>query len=379
MIARAIVEGGLNAAEAAERFGVTRQWAATLARRWRAGGDAAVEPRSRRPLNSPNAASRVVRDQILSLRAQLLVDGLDAGAESIRDRLVSTGQLPPSTSTIWRILRAAGTVTPQPQKRPKSSIRRFQAAQPNETWQSDMTHWALADGSAVELLSWLDDCSRFLVRITAHARVTAPIVTENFLAAAEEHGLPASVLTDNGLIFTTRYAAGSGGPNHFEHVLADLNIRQKNGRPNHPQTQGKIERFHQTLKRWLGARDGAADLHELTAQLSDFQRIYNTERPHRALGRVTPERAYSSLPKAIPTPTGHTHARVRHDIVDGGGTVTLRWAGRLRHLGIGRSHKGTAVTILTHGTAAIVTDRHGQILAEFTLKPEHDYHRKNPQ
>jgi transposase InsO family protein len=304
---------------------------------------------------------------------------MDAGAESIHDRLTREGLSAPAASTIWRILKAANTVTPQPQKRPKSSIRRFQAAQPNECWQSDMTHWHLADSIGIEILSFLDDHARYLLRITCHPVVTAPTVTAEFLAAAGEHGNPASVLTDNGLIFTTRFAAGTGGPNHFEHVLADLGIQQKNGHPGHPQTQGKIERFHQTLKRWLTARPAAADLDQLAELLTAFRHAYNDDRPHRALGRRTPAEAYTALPKAVPTGSAIKHYRVRHDIVDTGGTVTLRWAGRLRHLGIGRHHKHVPVTILTAGPEAIITDRHGEILAEFHLQPDLDYHRKKPR
>jgi transposase InsO family protein len=318
-----------------------------------------------------------MREQVVQLRGELEREGLDAGAHSVHARLERIGLTPPSVSTIWRILRAAGQVTPQPHKRPKSSIRRFAAACPNECWQSDMTHWHLADSTGVEILSWLDDHARFLVRITAHQVVTAPTVTTEFLAAANAHGLPASVLTDNGLIFTTRFAHGIGGPNHFEHVLADLGITQKNGHPGHPQTQGKIERFHQTLKRWLNARPGATGLPELQEQLDQFQRIYNTERPHRAIGRRTPIQAYTALPKAVPDGTGSVHYRIRHDIVDPGGTITLRWAGHLRHLGIGRGHQRTPVTILTAADHAIITDRHGQILAEIHLNPNRDYQPKN--
>lgn len=321
-----------------------------------------------------------MRARIVQLRAELVAAGLDAGPHSVYDRLNRTGQIPPSVSTIWRILKAADLIVPQPQKRPKSSIRRFEAAQPNETWQSDMTHWGLADGTGVEILSWLDDHSRLLLHITCHQVVTAPIVTAEFSAAAQQHGLPESVLTDNGLIFTTRFAAGSGGPNHFEHVLARHGVIQKNGHPGHPQTQGKIERFHQTLKRWLGAGPPAADLTELAAQLTTFRRIYNHDRPHRALGRRTPAEAYRALPKATAgIPDGARHWRIRFDIVDTGGTVTIRWAGKLRHLGIGRGFKHTPVTILNADNEVLVTTQTGELIAEFTLNHDRDYQPKTPQ
>lgn len=316
----------------------------------------------------------------MRLREELAAAGLDAGPHSIHDRLIRSGLAGPSVTTIWRILKAADAITPQPQKRPRSSIRRFEAAQPNETWQSDMTHWALADGTGVEILSWLDDHSRLLLRITCHRIVTAPTVTAEFVAACEQHGLPASVLTDNGLIFTTRFAAGSGGPNHFEHVLARYGVIQKNGHPGHPQTQGKIERFHQTLKRWLAARPPAHDLADLAAQLISFRNTYNHDRPHRALGRRTPAESYLALPKATPTlRDGERHWRIRFDTVDTNGTVTLRWAGRLRHLGIGRPWKHERVTIIAAGTDVLVTTRTGELIAEFTLDPDLDYHPKTRQ
>ncbi|HVW79359.1 MAG TPA: DDE-type integrase/transposase/recombinase [Mycobacteriales bacterium] len=152
----------------------------------------------------------------------------------------------PSTSTIRRILHAAGLVVAEPKKRPRSSLHRFSADQPNECWQSDFTHWHLADGTDIEILDWLDDHSRYLLSIAAFARVTGNDVVETFTNNVNEYGPPASTLTDNGSVYTSRF---TGGRNAFEYLLHLLGIQQKNGRVNHPQTQGKIERFHQTLKK----------------------------------------------------------------------------------------------------------------------------------
>ena len=381
VIARAIVDGGLSAADAATRFGISRQWATTLANRYRSGGDDALEPRSRKPLRSPHATTEQVRAGILILRAELNAAGLDDGAESIRDRLHRAGQPAPSVSTIWRILRAAGTVTPQPQKRPRSSILRFEAAQPNETWQSDFTHWPLADGADVEIISWLDDHSRYLLHISAHPRITGPTVTTTFTTTADTHGLPASTLTDNGMVYTTRFAHGGSGPNGFETLLRRLGITQKNGSPAHPQTQGKIERFHQTLKQWLRRQPAPDTIHTLNTQLQQFRGIYNEHRPHRALARRTPAEAYRSLPKAEPRlDDGTRHWRVRYDTVDDAGTITVRYAGRLRHLGIGRAHRGTPVTVLLNGPDTLVTTRNtGELLAEHTIDPTRDYQPQKRQ
>lgn len=378
VIVLAVVEGGMTVSEAARRFAVSRRWIHVLLNRYRAGGEAALSPRSRAPHTSPHALPEPVRSRVVQLRTALASDGLDAGAESIHDRLMVESGSAPSAATIWRILRDAGTVTPQPHKRPRSSWIRFEAAQPNGCWQSDMTHWRLADATGVEIITWLDDHSRLVLHISAHSIVTARTVVATFHAAATIHGLPASTLTDNGLIYTTRFAASTGGPNHFEHVIKSLGITQKNGHPGHPQTQGKIERFHQTLKRWLTARPAAATLVALQHQLDAFTHTYNNERPHRALARRTPAQAYRALPKAEPSiDVAGRHWRVRHDTVDTAGLITIRHAGKLHHLGVGRTHTSNPVLLLVAGTDTLVIHRTtGEIIAEHTINPNRDYQPK---
>jgi transposase InsO family protein len=381
VIVHAVVEGGLSAAEAARRFGVTRQWVSVLVTRYLAGGEDGIQPRSRRPHRSPTAIPPELRARIVQLRAELTDAGLDAGAESIAAHLQRAGLTPPAASTIWRILRNEALIVPQPQKRPRSSIIRFEAAQPNETWQSDFTHLRLADGTDLEVISWLDDHSRYLLHTSAHPRITTPIVITTFTATADRYGLPASTLTDNGMVYTTRFARGGSGPNGYEHLLNRLGITQKNSSPNHPQTQGKIERFHQTLKRWIYGQPAPSTTDQLQTLLERFRTIYNEHRPHRALHRRTPAEAYYALPKAEPRlRDGDEHWRVRYDHVDRGGTITIRYAGRLRHLGIGRAHAGTPVILLVNGPDTITTTRHtGEILAEHTINPDRDYQPRKRQ
>jgi transposase InsO family protein len=189
-----------------------------------------------------------------------LVDaGLDAGADTIGWHLTHRHHVELSRATIKRILVRAGTVTPDPSKRPKSSYTRFEADQPNECWQSDFTHYRLTNtdgsaGSQTEIIIWLDDHARYALHLSAHPRITAQIVLQTFRQACDLHGYPASTLTDTGMVYTTRYAGGRGGRNHLEHELRHLDIVQKNSRPNHPTTCGKVERFQQTLKKWLRAQ-----------------------------------------------------------------------------------------------------------------------------
>lgn len=250
VIARAVREQGLTPAQAATRFGVTRQWVHTLVNRYDTDGPDGVTPRSRAPKHRPGTTPTDVRDRIIELRRGLVNQGADAGPVTIAWHLEQEGHRTVSTATIRRILHAAGLVTPAPEKRPRSSYIRFQADLPNECWQADITHWHLASGNRVEILDFLDDHSRFLLDIRAAAAFTGPTVVTAMTELIRQNGAPMSTLTDNGLVFTTRLAGRKGALGGFEKLLATHGITQKNGRPGHPQTQGKIERFHQTLKRW---------------------------------------------------------------------------------------------------------------------------------
>jgi transposase InsO family protein len=346
--------------------------------RYRAEGEAAFEPLSRAPRSSPGSTPGQTVELVLRLRKQLDGAGLDAGADTIGWHLAHHHATALSRATINRILVRAGAVTPDPSKRPKSSYIRFEADQPNETWQSDFTHYRLVDGTDAEILTRLDDCSRYALSVTAHVRVTGPVVLATFRETVATHGVPASTLTDNGMVFTTRFSGGKGGRNHLEHELRELHITQKNGQPNHPQTQGKVERFQQTLKKWLRRQPNQPrTLAELQALINTFLALYNTQRPHRSLPhRATPATTYTSLPKATPTTDRSTdsHDRVRHDKIDKAGSVTLRVAGRLRHIGVGRTYARTDVILLVHDLhVRIVNAATGEILRDLTMDPRRDY------
>lgn len=378
LLITAITTQGLSYREAAQKYGASKSWIHELHQRWLVEGDAALHPRSRAPHTHPNQTPPEVRDRVLELRTQLTAAGSDAGADTIHAYLQRAG-VTVSRATIWRILQRAGQITPQPQKRPRSSWHRFQAVRPNEMWQSDFTHWRLTGGSEVEIIGWLDDHSRYLLHLSAHPRITGRIVTDTFTHTAERSGYPASTLTDNGMVYTARLARGGAqaGLNAFETLLRLEGITQKNGRPYKPTTQGKIERFWQTLKRYL-AQHPAATIGHLQHKLDEFRTFYNQVRPHRAIGRNTPAFAYTLIPKAAPaTPTDPGIWQVRYDIIDADGKITLRYAGKLRHLGIGRAHARTEVICLVHNQDATVITHTGDVLAEFTLDTSRGYQRKN--
>ena len=390
LVITAVLIEGRSQSQVARDYGVSQSWISRLIARYTLDGDAAFEPRSRRPHTSPTRLPQATIDLIIALRTELTGKGLDAGPHTIAWHLHHHHHLEVSVASISRHLHAAGLIQPSPHKRPKSSYIRFAAEQPNERWQADFTHWWLKRGNHAEILCWIDDHSRYAISVTAHMRITTPIVVDEFTKATQRHGIPYSTLTDNGLVFTTRLAGGRGGRNRFEHELRRLTIHQINSTPNHRTTCGKVERFHQTLKKWLTHQPRATTLTELQTQLDTFIDEYNHRRPHRSLPHnATPATIYNSRPKADPATRIDTHNRVRTDRVDQAGSITLRHNGRLHHIGIGRIHHRTRVLILVHDSnITIINAATGEVLRELTLDPTRDYQptgapkgptRKKPQ
>jgi transposase InsO family protein len=376
-MARYLVEAhvleGRAVSELAAAHGVHRSWIYKLLARYRQGGLDALEPRSRRPHSCKHQTPQEIVHAVIELRNQLAGEGHDCGAQTIAFHLAAqlNGAPAPSVSTIWRILRRQGLVIPQPQKRPRSSLIRFQADLPNEMWQTDITHWQLADGEHAEILNLIDDHSRLFLRSEAFSTVKAKDVVETLQRTIAMHGLPFSLLSDNGAVFT---GTPRGGKVLLQTELERLGVAFKNSRPYHPQTCGKIERLHQTLKRYLDKQPPAHTLSELQDQLDTYLHYYNNVRPHRALDKQTPLQAYSARLKARPpAPDPDTHYRVRNDTVDAHGKVSLRHNSRLHHIGIGRAHKGQPVKLLIADQHIRIITTDGELIRELTLDPSRDY------
>ncbi len=194
-----------------------------------------------------------------------------------------------------------------------------------------------------------------------------------FHEAAEAYGYPASVLSDNGAIFT---AESRNGRCVMESELDALGIAYKHSRPYHPQTCGKVERFHQTMKRYLAKQPRAKDLAELQVKLDRFVAYYNTVRPHRAIGRRTPEKAFAARTKAKPMRKGFSvasHYRVRRDRIDKAGKVTLRHRSRLLHIGVGRAYAGKKVMLLVADLEVRVVAEDGELIGRLTIDPNRNY------
>jgi transposase InsO family protein len=346
----------LNVTRFCAEHGISTWFFWELRRRHRAEGDAALEPKSRAPKRVANKTPDEVEDQVVALRKELADKGLDNGAESIRFWLIDRGEPDvPSASTIWRILRDRGFITPDPSKAPKRSGRRFVAARANELWQLDDTDWALADGTEVKILNVLDDHSRLAVASQAMSSCTGAAALTVLTAAAAILGWPARFLSDNAKA--------------FRHVLAKalgaLGVASTHSRPYHPQTNGKVERFHQTLKRWLARQPRAATVDELQAQLDAFRHFYNHHRPHRGIGRRRPAQVWTDAPKTGPAERPLGVASTTHHVTVHGGTVTI---GRRYTISIGAAHNGQqALTIITGLACHVFVN--GALVRELTLDP----------
>ena len=366
---------GRTVADLAAEHGVHRSWIYKLLARHRAEGDAGLAPRSRRPRSSPTRVPTDIENTIVLVRKQLSENGHDAGAVTIHYHLQRQGLEAPSVTSIWRILKRRGFVTPQPKKRPRSSFIRFEADLPNECWQSDMTHWTIADDTHVEIVNFIDDHSRYCIASVAVPVTKATDVAEIFTTAIERHGTPASMLTDNGCIYTAKHR---GGKVVMETLTEALGVTYKHSSPYHPQTCGKVERFHQTLKKFLTKQHAAESLAELQGQLDRFVDYYNEQRPHRALGRRTPAEAFNGRLKAHPPASiPATHFRVRHDKVDKHGSITIRYESRLHHIGMGARHRGQHVVMLIADRDIRIITPEGETLRHLTLDPTRDYQPQN--
>ncbi len=372
----AVLVEGRSVRSVAATTGRSKSWVQRHVALYRAGGEEALIPAKRGPKVPANLISSVLEDAIVAQRKRLAEDGLDAGARTIRWHLRHDGVVAPSLSTIHRVLRRRGFVVPQPQKRPRSSWMRFESSLPNECWQSDMTHWHLVDDEHVEIINFIDDYSRAVLASVAVPVATAADVVRIFYDAAGTYGLPTEVLSDNGAIYTAAYRGSHTG---MEIELAALGITFKHGKPYHPQTQGKVERYHLTLKKWLRKKPACATLAELQDQIDRFVHIYNEERPHTARG-CPPMQAWRALDKAVIVVDGQPmppHTKVRRDRIDASGCFTLRYRSKLHHVGVGRVHRGRRVLILVADLDVRVIGDDGVMLRHLELDPSVDYQRQD--
>jgi len=361
---------GVSVTALCAELGVHRDTFYEWRRRFRKDGLDGLVERSRRPGESPNATPADVENEIVRLRKELPVEN---GADVIGWHMRRAGwDAVPSDRTIHRILVRRGMVTPQPQKRPKSAWRQFEFDRPNECWQIDATDWRLRGGDTVTIMDIIDDHSRVVTSLRAgNAGATTALALETVFDAGRRWGLPAMVLSDNGSCFTGRDA---DHVSEFESTLAAAGIKVIHSRPYHPQTCGKIERLHQTLKRSLRADGPAHDILELQRQLDAFAERYNHHRRHAAAGEMTLAERHASTTAATPASEPIDLARparitISAVAVEPNGTISI--AGLWR-TSVGTEHVGRRLTVLRYGDHAAIIDG-SNVLAAVHLDPNRRY------
>jgi putative transposase len=366
--------------------GISRKSFYELRKRARLDGPAAVlEPRTRRPRSSPSKLTDEVKAQAVGVRAALEASGLDYGPISVHDKMHAMGLgRVPSTASLARIFREAGVARVEPKKRPRSAWRRFVYPAPNACWQLDATEYVLTGGRKCVIFQLIDDHSRYAVASLVASGETAKAAIAVVDKAITAHGVPQRLLSDNGAALNPSRRGYVG--QLVDHV-GRLGVEAITGKPHKPTTQGKNERFHQTLFRYLDKQPLADTLPELQAQVDAFDHIYNTQRPHQGLpGRATPLTAWQATPKAdAPRPNpdratrrerpdpdryrrprqpppadlpADTHVRT----VSTSGTIRLDKV--LYKLDV--DHAFNQVLVLSHDNTIIITDLQGEILAEHT-------------
>ncbi|MEU8608969.1 DDE-type integrase/transposase/recombinase [Actinoplanes sp. NPDC048791] len=362
----------LNAAAFAREHGVSPRTVYRHRARIRAEGQ--WQPRSRRPHHSPQMTPAELDAWICKLRTEL---GPDNGADFIHDALdqvhASTDPLwrVPSRSTINRVLARHDLLARTPTKRPRSSWRRFAYARPRDCYQIDATQVSLADGTVVVVFDVLDDCTRLLVGCHAAPGETAAAAVTAIRQAFDTHGVPAIVLSDNGMAFTSRRTQ-PGSVSTFVQCLLDHGVRPVNSSPYHPQTCGKVERHHQSLKKWLHTQPAPATITDLQTLLNAYRDHYNTRRRHSALPhRSTPQQAWQQAsnhggPASLPM---QTDASLHRCTV----TVTGAIAVAGHRTSVGTRHAGTTVTAIRDRNHITVYDPDGQPLGYFQLVPDRNY------
>jgi transposase InsO family protein len=368
----AVAEGAtVNVAAVCRDTGVSRKTFYKHLARYRAEGIEGIEPRSRRPHRSPGRTPASMEDAVVRLRKELADAGLDHGATTIQWHLGRQGlRAVPSVASIHRILVRRGLVVPQPHKRPKGSWVRFEAPAPNEWWQIDATDWVIATGG-VKIFNVIDDHSRVAIRCRAVMSASGEEAWQTFSEGAQTWGLPAGTLSDNGLCF-------SGKLKHveviFEARLRDAGVRPMTGRPFHPQTTGKVERFQQTLKKWLRRQRLAADLDELQGQLDEFCQIYNHERPHQGIGRMTPISRWQASTRSQPAPAPLEHPtwpfrqELRDTVIDHRGVLYITGY----TIGVGSTWAGCTAKISIDQTYATIFVN-GELVRHLKLDPNLRY------
>lgn len=353
------------------RHKVSRAWFYKIRAAAEAAGPIkAMETGSTRPTSSPAKVDPLLAELALATRESLKSLGYDHGPLSVAAKLRRQGVQPPSRATLARIFTRAGVVVPEPRKKPRSAYQRFVYPEPNGCWQIDSTQWLLAGGAKVAIFQLVDDHSRLALASLVADAETSEAAIRVVRIAIERHGAPQKFLSDNGSAFNPTRMGRTGA---LVEYLKALGVEPITGKPCKPTTQGKNERFHQTLHKYLNRRPKAATLDELQAHVDVFDAYYNTEREHQSLPPgMTPAEAWNATAKAPPPepPTPENRKTTpRHSVqrkVGRKGEVTVIGM----HFYIGMNHAGKQIHILYDEETIMFFDARGTEIISHSRPPK---------
>lgn len=354
----------VSVTELCAELGISRQSFYKYRRRFAEEGPAGLVSRSRRPHRSPQLMDPALEDEIVRLRKTRPIDN---GARAIAYQLARSGWRVPSVSSIHRALVRRGLVEPQPHKAPPTKGHRFEYPLPNAAWQIDATCWALSARREVWIMDVLDDHSRLMVAALACHGPTAEAAWAALCDGIARWGIPARVMSDNGSCFTTRFRHDLGEAS-FERDLRALGIEHILSSPGHPQTCGKLERQHHTLKQWLATQPRVRTLTRLQHQLDDYLDYYNHHRPHSANHGATPAETWNAQPPQQPGPPRQLPPTAARRRVRPNGK--LHW-GRYQ-IGIGADLAGHELLVIANDLDLSIFDTNG-LIRRLTIDPTRCY------
>jgi len=343
----AVIGEGRAVMEAASQWGVSRRTLHRWLARYEAGGLDGLPDRSHRPARCPHQLPADIEVQVLELRRAHRYWGARRLVLELARKQVKPV---PSESAVYRCLVRAGVIDPVKRHRRREKFKRWERGGPMELWQMDVVGgFLLADGSSVKALTGIDDYSRFCVSARLMPRERTQLVCDGFLAAMRAHGVPEQVLTDNGKVFTGKYAQPPVDV-LFDRICRENGVDHLLTHPHTPTTTGKIERFHRTLRIEFDTRQAFASLAVAQQALDEWVTYYNTQRPHYALKDASPVSRFHAAARTPEEPAPRPDRTGEHWVTRKVSTVGVVCVG-YQQVCIGQSYAGSACDVLvTDGT-----------------------------